>query len=239
MRAVYKKQHSSTMNKRVNDIRRCILALCFFGLVLSLLGTELPWVRITQSTSQNPIHIVNMDTTTCNATLNNKTLPTISTLKFTIDVYMTLAASQLCQSFISGSLPSYVGGANLKDITMCTDLKFNQVSNFMQDVSEWDTYSSKCGSSGGGSFFLIIAALVIMAVTMAINTFPKLVNKCCQDQNSFKNKFIRSLVAFFAPLLVTFALIVYSLQCVKGDLGGVLEKFCIYSSIYILCIFPW
>ena len=74
------------MNKRVNDIRRCILALCFFGLVLSLIGVELPWVKISQSSPQNPMYIV--DKPTCNITKTNNTLPTVSELKFTVDVYL-------------------------------------------------------------------------------------------------------------------------------------------------------
>ena len=221
------------MNKRVNDIRRVILALCFFGLVLSLIGAELPWVKISQDSPQNPLYIV--DKPSCNATLNNNTLPTINELKFTLAIYMNLANSQLCQSFTSGSLPSYIGGANLKDIEICSNLKFKEISNFMTDVDSWNTYSDKCASSGGGTFFLIIFALIIMTVTMIINTFPKCVAKCCQDQNSFKNKFIRSFVAFFAPGLVTLALAIYSVGCVKGDLGSVLTVLSVYK-MYIKCM---
>eukprot|EP01083_Nonionella_stella_P216101 777224_1 len=112
------------MNKLINDIRRCILALCFFGLVLSLIGTELPWCKITQS-SPHAIYII--DQPTCNATKNNNTLPSASELTFKLDVYMTLSSSQLCQTFVKGKLPEYIGGAVLADVHMCTDLKFSQV----------------------------------------------------------------------------------------------------------------
>jgi len=210
------------MNKRVNDIRRCILAFCFFGLILSLIGSELPWVQITQSEAQNPIYVTSA--ASCNATLNNGSLPDVSELKFTLDVYMTLASSQVCQLFISGRLPSYIGGAVLKDIRMCADLDFDQVSNFMLDVKKWDDYASACGSSGGGTFFFIIVALILMAATMLINTFPSLVRRCCEDMNATRNKVLRSVLAFCGPLCVTFALIIYSTGCVNGDLGDVLTK---------------
>eukprot|EP00484_Ammonia_sp_Unknown_P010493 CAMPEP_0197077922 /NCGR_PEP_ID=MMETSP1384-20130603/212862_1 /TAXON_ID=29189 /ORGANISM="Ammonia sp." /LENGTH=333 /DNA_ID=CAMNT_0042516787 /DNA_START=1653 /DNA_END=2654 /DNA_ORIENTATION=- len=212
------------MNKRINDFRRVLLALCFFGLIFSLIGTELPWVRISQSKPQNPIYVTNQPT--CNITKVpelNGSYPTVTELQFTLDIYLNLVSSQLCQSFVSGVLPSEIGGADLKDIRMCTDAKFNQISNFMTDVSAWDKYSKSCGSMGGFTFFLIIASLLIIMATMVINTFPKLVAKCCADQNSFKNKFIRSLVAFFAPALVTLALVLYSMSCVNGDLGSVLS----------------
>ena len=222
------------MGNRVNDIRRVILALCFFGLILSLIGSELPWVKITQSKPQNPLYIT--DTESCNATLNNNTLPTVTKLSFTIDVYMTLTSSQLCQTYISGKLPKYIGGADLSNIKLCTSIAFNELSNFMQDSSDWSDYSSKCGSSGGAAFFFIICALCIISVTMIINTFPHIVAKCCLDETSFKNKFCRSLVAFIAPCCVTVGLIIYSSSCVHGDLSNVLSVYVHFFIVSCKCL---
>ena len=61
------------MNKRVNDVRRVILALCFFGLILSLIGTELPWVQIKQSHPKNNIYVISKSTCT-NTTYTTTTI---------------------------------------------------------------------------------------------------------------------------------------------------------------------
>eukprot|EP01084_Bolivina_argentea_P117031 207875_1 len=168
------------MSKLVNDIRRCILALCFFGLVLSLLGTQLPWVKINQSSPQNPLYII--DSKSCDDKTESGDTPTVDSLTFTSDVFFSLTTAQLCQTFISGKLPSYIGGASLKGIQMCTDSGYNQMSNFMQDTKTWASYSSDCSSAGTGTFVLLLISLLIMAITMFINTFPNAVQKCCHDQ---------------------------------------------------------
>lgn len=209
------------MSSRVNDFRRVILALCFFGLILSLIGRELPWVKVTQSKAQNPLYIT--DKSSCNATESSGTLPTVTELKFTVDVYMTLSSAVLCQDYISGKLPDYIGGANLKDVYMCTNIKFKEISNFMADTSEWDDYATKCGSAGGGTFFFIISALIVLSLCMVINTFPVVVKTCCSDQWSTKARIARSLLAGIGPICVTLGLIVYASGCVHGDLGDVLS----------------
>ena len=217
------------MNDRINDFRRVVLALCFFGLILSLIGRELPWVKVTQSKAQNPLYIT--ESASCRAADNNGTVPDVSELKFTVDVFMTLSSAVLCQDYISGKLPDYIGGANLEDVYMCTDIKFKDISNFMEDTSKWDDYSKKCGSSGGGAFFFIISALLMMAFTMVINTFPAVVKACCSDQWSFRARIVRSLLAVVGPICVTLGLIIYASGCVHGDLGDVLSKLSLLSII--------
>ena len=204
------------MSSRINDFRRVVLALCWFGLILSLIGRELPWVKVTQSKAQNPLYI--SSSATCNETTTE-----IFELKFTVDVYMTLSSAVLCQDYISGKLPDYIGGANLQDVYMCTNIKFKEISNFMADTSKWDDYATKCGSAGGGTFFFIISALIVMFGTMVINTFPAVVQTCCADQWSTKARIVRSLLAGIGPICVTLGLIVYSAGCVHGDLGDVLK----------------
>jgi len=208
------------MSNKINEFRRVVLALCFFGLIMSLIGRELPWVKLTQSKPQTPLYITT--SSTCNAT--NGVIPAVHELQFTVDVFMTLSSAVLCQDYISGKLPPSIGGANLEDVYLCTDIKFKEVSNFMEDASEWDDFSKKCGSSGGGTFFFIISALIAMSGTMVINTFPVLVKSCCPDQYSKGARMVRSLLASVGPICVTLGLMVYSGGCVHSDrLGDVLS----------------
>ena len=197
---------------RIDDCRRVTLTLALFFLFLSLIGTELPWVKMMQKESYRK-EIQMLNDTTYNTSCVGKKLYSTT---FKTAVYMNLVSAQVCQTYLSGELPPYIGGANMKDVVMCSDLSFDKVSNFMINVNVWDDYTKACQSNGALAFVFIIFALLSIIISITINTFPKMVNKCCEDPLAKKSKIIRLVIGFLSIFFSIIALIAYSTGCISS-----------------------
>ena len=107
---------------KLDEVRRVVLVSTLATGIVSLIGSEMPWVHITQDSRS--IHtwsfISNASPNAPDSGINNNStlLPSISTFSpssssssnilkcnYTIDIYLSLYDAEMCQTFVSGYLP--------------------------------------------------------------------------------------------------------------------------------------
>jgi len=191
---------------RLSEVRRCFSIIALALLLLTLFGSHLPWMEISEEG-----HIHNWQITESDEGNSNT-----DTATFYMDMYFNLLSVESCQTFQEDSAFFFKGQET------CSVMAFSDADKYTTDVHDWSMYWDSCESAGLTSFALITAALGVLIVVVLFATMKNFQRKCCPDAYSRQHGRAKCVVpccAAFSPLSAAAAVVLYFLQCIQDAQG--------------------
>ena len=136
------------MGSRISEARRCFSILALILLLITLFGSHLPWMEITEA------HEHEWSIT--------ETGGDSGTVTFTMDMYFNLLSVESCQTFLEDSAFYFDGQV------VCSVMPFSDADKHTIDTHDWSIYSESCESAGLASFILIVTAVSILVFVVLV-----------------------------------------------------------------------
>ena len=89
-----------SLTNKLDECRRILFLVTLVLGIISLIGSEMPWVHITQPS--DTVHTWNFITNSDNT---NTTTTVSQSCNFTMEIFLSLYSAEICQKFLSGYLP--------------------------------------------------------------------------------------------------------------------------------------
>jgi len=193
--------------KRLSEARRCFAVLALALLLLTLFGSHLPWMLISEEGHTHTWYITE--------THDNETNSDNAT--YYMDMYFNLMSVESCMTFQEDS-DFFFDGQEL-----CSVMSFDDaVDKYTIDVHDWDMYMDSCESAGITAFALVAGAVVLLIVVVLCSTVKNVQRKCCPEayeRQHGKAKCVVPFCAAFAPICAGCAVVIYYIQCIEDAQG--------------------
>eukprot|EP01083_Nonionella_stella_P022191 61378_1 len=188
---------------RLSEARRCFSVLAFILILVTLFGTHLPWMMISEEGHEHHWTI-------------SEEGGDSGSVSFEMDMFFNLMSLEACQTFLQDSAFFYKGQL------VCSTMAFADSHKNTVDIHDWDMYSDACESAGLTAFALLVAGLCIFVMVVLIATFKNVQRKCCPkiyESQAGRAKCMVPTCAAFAPLLSVGGILIYFMQCINHAAG--------------------
>lgn len=190
---------------RLSEARRCFSVLAFILLLITLFGSHLPWMEISEG---GHVHSWTISESGGDS----------DTATFEMDMYFNLLSLESCQTFLEDSFFFFKGQV------VCSVMPFEDADKNTVDVElhDWSVYSDSCESAGMTAFVLIIIAIAVLVLVVLVSTFKNIQRKCCPkiyESQHNRAKWMVPACAAFAPICGVLAIVLYFVQCINNAAG--------------------
>lgn len=191
---------------RLSEARRCFAVLAFILLCVTLFGSHLPWMQISE---HDHVHkwVITEPTEEGDNT---------GTATYHMDLYFNLMSVESCQTFLEDSNFFFDGQE------VCSVMSFDDADKNTVDVHDWSMYSETCEAAGMTSFALLVLSVSIMVLVVLMATFKNIQRKCCPQSYESQHGKARCIVpscALLAPVCAILSVILYFVQCIDDAKG--------------------
>jgi len=195
------------MGKCLSEARRFFSVVSLVLLLLTLFGSHLPWMMISEEDHTHTWTIT--ETHDGNSNTDDAS--------FYMDMFFNLLSVESCQTFQEDSAFFYKGQE------MCSVMTYDDSMNkYTTDTHDWDIYMESCESAGTAAFALIVVSVGMLVMVVLFATVKNVQRKCCPEAYERQHDKAKCLVpccAALAPISALVAVILYFVQCIQDAQG--------------------